>query len=603
MGMQRGLKLAHQLIALVSIPMVFQLGLLARVSQLQNDAEKEAEQAVHATLISRSMQKLQKDLTAFAAENLGERPLRKHQVSDLEFQEEYNGIGRDYEELDKLLVDAPRHQGILRKSQQATMQAVRLIKEARESYDRAPEEEYKMRRRIFERLRPFVAQILSDDVINVGREFDSIVEMGPQRASSIRKQTHDLLIFWLGLNFVLSGLLALFVISRITGRLKIVNNNAYLFAAGKPLAPELKGADELAELDQSFHSMVSALEQSMHRQKVVVENALDMILTVNAQGRISTTNKACEAVLGCSQDDLLGVYVVEMIETTDVARAQEFFDDLQQHSKEGTIQLKVKWKGRPELHTLWSARFEPKEDSFFCVIHDIEERIQAEQLRQEILAMVSHDLRSPLTTIQNALEMWQDGVLGTLTERGERVVAGTQVSCQRMLDLVNDLLDLEKIKSGMMPCEKEDVSVSKIMTDAVQPLQEWALGRGVKIECQPVDATISGDERKLVRVIANLLGNAVKFSPSGTTVRLTAERRQGELEISVADEGEGISQDLLESVFDRYRQAGGVMSGGSGLGLTICKSFVELHGGRIWAESANGKGSTFKFVVPVQPVS
>ncbi len=245
--MSRGLKLAPQLLTLVAIPMIFQLGLLAWLSTLQNDAEKEAELAVHATFVSRDMQKLQKDLTAFAAENVGEKPLRKHRVSALEFQQKYDAIGQDYIELDKLLANEPNHLTILHQSESATKQAVELIRQARESFERAPEEEVKARRRIFERLRPFVDEILTDNLINVGRQFDDMVVHEPEKQAMLRKQTHDVLIAGLAANFILSAVLALFIIVRVTGRLKIVNENAYRFAAGKPMAPELGGADELAD--------------------------------------------------------------------------------------------------------------------------------------------------------------------------------------------------------------------------------------------------------------------------------------------------------------------------------------------------------------------
>ncbi len=151
----------------------------------------------------------------------------------------------------------------------------------------------------------------------------------------------------------------------------------------------------------------------MHRERVVVENAHDIILTMNEQGRISTINKACETMLDSTPEELIGVYLVELVDSSDVVRAQEFFSDLQKTpTNDGTIQLKLKWKSNPELHTLWSAKFDKKEASTFCVIHDISERMQAEQLRQEILAMVSHDLRSPLATIQNCLEMLQRRIVG-----------------------------------------------------------------------------------------------------------------------------------------------------------------------------------------------
>jgi len=596
--MKRGLKLAPQLLVLVTIPMVVQLGLLVWLSQLQKHAELEAERAAHATLVSRAMQKLQKDLTAVAADNIGERPLRKHKVSNFEFAQEFETIEHDYQEVEGLLSDDPKFLNVLHESKAATAQARNLFQAVRDSYERAPDTEVKVRKRIFDRLRPFAGQILSDNLLNFGHDFDSLANQESQVQTMMRQRTRDAVLTGLGLNFLLLGVLALFVIVRISGRLKTMSKNTQLFASGQPLLKEVGGGDELGELDSSFHSMASALEQSMHRERVVVENALDMILTIDSHGRILTANRACQTILGVPSEDLFGVYIVELIESTDVLQAQDFFDTLRKKSNEGTIQLRMKWKNQPEFHSLWSARFDPTEQSIFCVIHDINERMQAEQLRQEVVAMVSHDLRSPLGTIQNAMEMLEEGFLGTLNERGTKITAATQISVQRMLDLVNDLLDIEKIKSGMMPCEFEEIEIASVIKDAVEPQREWALGRGVTIEYQSVDATISGDQKKLVRVVSNLLGNALKFAPKETCVSLAAVRRDNGVEVSVSDRGQGIPTEMLTSIFDRYRQVSGGSAGGSGLGLTICKSFIDLHHGKIWAESTIGKGSTFKFFIP-----
>lgn len=598
--MKRGLKLAPQLLVLVTIPILVQLALLFWLAQLQKQSELESDRAVHATLVSRSMQKLQKDLTAFAAENIGERPLRKQRISDFEFNQQLDSIHRDYSELDQLLSDDPQFLSTLRDSRAATDQACNMFREVRASYERAPETEVKHRKKIFDRLRGFADEILSDRLLNFGHEFEDLANQEPQIQQKMRERTSAAVLTGLGMNFLLLGALALFIIVRIAGRLKTMTQNTHLFAAGKPLLKEVGGTDELGELDSSFHSMATALEQSMHRERVIVENALDMIITLDSHGRIKTANRACETMLGVASADLLGTYIVELIESSDVVRAQDFLDGLRGEQNETTIQLRIKWKNQPEFYTLWSARYDPSEQSIFCVIHDINERMQAEQLRQEVVAMVSHDLRSPLTTIQNAFEMMEEGFLGTLNERGMKVATATQISVQRMLDLVNDLLDIEKIKSGMMPCEFEEVDVNAVMQDAVTPQKEWALGRGVTIQCETLHATITGDHKKLVRVISNLLGNALKFSPNDSVVKLSARLTSDGVEISVADQGEGIPTDMLTSIFDRYRQVPGSSKGGSGLGLTICKSFVELHHGKIWAESVVGKGSAFKFLIPTK---
>ena len=176
-------------------------------------------------------------------------------------------------------------------------------------------------------------------------------------------------------------------------------------------------------------------------------------------------------------------------------------------------------------------------------------------------------------------------------------------STDRLVRLVNNVLDIERIKSGAVQLVRVESDAAQLMALAIETVAPLAGEVGVDIRAAPTAVSVCADPDRIVQVLANLLGNAVKFSPPGATISLGVGERNGEVLFSVKDEGPGIPADQLEAIFDRFRQVGatnGRATGGFGLGLAISKSIVAMHAGRIWAESANGHGSTFWVALPKQ---
>jgi len=224
---------------------------------------------------------------------------------------------------------------------------------------------------------------------------------------------------------------------------------------------------------------------------------------------------------------------------------------------------------------------------------------RAEKLRQEVMAMITHDLRTPLATINNVLDFFENGTSGTFDEKGHRYVQMAKRNADRMVSLINDLLDIEKIKSGMMQLEIDSVRLSRCFANCEMISAAIAEESGVKLLFESTEIFIEADEQRLDRVLTNLVANAIKYSPKGKTVTISAHRQKNAVMVRVQDQGPGIPADMLESVFERFQQVGAAKTkGGSGLGLTICKAIVEMHGGKIWVESAD-QGSTFIFTLPV----
>jgi signal transduction histidine kinase len=227
---------------------------------------------------------------------------------------------------------------------------------------------------------------------------------------------------------------------------------------------------------------------------------------------------------------------------------------------------------------------------------------RATRAREDLLAVVSHDLKNPLGVVQLAsallLRAWQGKPGG---EQVEKQAGRIQAAAERMGRLISDLLDWGRIEAGGLPLEPSVQEVASLATDALESVRPLAEARGLRVGAELPDEAVrvKCDRTRVLQVLGNLLGNAVKFTPDGGQLTVGARVHRGEVQLWVRDTGTGIPPEALPHVFERYWQAKEAESRGTGLGLYIAKGIVEAHGGRIWAESAQGRGSTFTFTLPV----
>src|SRR5262245_53137420 len=228
----------------------------------------------------------------------------------------------------------------------------------------------------------------------------------------------------------------------------------------------------------------------------------------------------------------------------------------------------------------------------------------ASQHKSEFLANMSHELRTPLNAIIGFSEVLSEKMFGELNEKQEEYSKDIHASGQHLLSLINDILDLSKIEAGRMELELTEFDLPTAIENALMLVRERAGRRSIALHTS-IDnrlGQIQADERKVRQVILNLLSNAIKFTPEGGRIDVGAVPKDGFVEVSVSDTGIGIAPEDQEAVFEEFRQVGTADKKveGTGLGLTLCRKFVELHGGRIWVKSELGHGSTFTFTLPVR---
>jgi PAS domain S-box-containing protein len=248
------------------------------------------------------------------------------------------------------------------------------------------------------------------------------------------------------------------------------------------------------------------------------------------------------------------------------------------------------------------------QDALGCVVRDITERKEVERLKNEFVSIVSHELRTPLTSIRGSLGLMEGGAAGELPAKARDLVRIARQNADRLIRLINDILDLEKIESGKIQLQIEQLDPKELVESTVAELrgmaQLYKVGMETRIDC--ADA-IAGDRDRVVQVLTNLLSNAIKFSPEGGTVTVAlSSGAPGFLRCAVEDLGQGIAPEARERLFIRFEQLEPVNTrrrGGTGLGLAISRSLVEQQGGRIGVDSTVGKGSTFWFELPLVPLS
>jgi PAS domain S-box-containing protein len=371
--------------------------------------------------------------------------------------------------------------------------------------------------------------------------------------------------------------------------------------AMEAIAGQVARAIENARLYQS----VADREAKLREQ---IESAADAIFNVDREGRLTLLNKEAERLSGFKRDELLGRHFTALLSAEDADRLRDVVladisDQLDQQAYE--IDLVDSWGLRVPLEIRVSAlEREGQLEGWQVIGRDVSERRRLEEMKSQFLATVSHDLRTPLASIMGFTEMLMEGSPGSLTEVQAEFLGIVFENSNRLLALVNDLLDISKLEVGRIQLEMTTIDLPTLITGVMDEIGPLAQKKGISLRVDIAEGLprTQGDQRRLEQVLNNLLSNAVKFTPEGGMVQLTAELKGEHLMVTVKDTGVGVPPDDLTHVFQAFhrgRNATKQAIEGTGLGLSIAKALVEAHQGAIGVESELDKGSTFWFTLPV----
>jgi PAS domain S-box-containing protein len=365
------------------------------------------------------------------------------------------------------------------------------------------------------------------------------------------------------------------------------------------------------------------LVEADRRWRCLLDNVQLIVVGLDRQGNVEYINPFFLRLTGYSEQDVLGKYwFSHFLPSSQQPGVQVCFQEVLKREFHPHYQNSILTSLGEERMIAWSNTLlrntEGEPIGTISIGEDITERQQLEQMKAEFISIVSHELRTPLTSISGALELLSTGLVQPDSERGQETIEIAATEADRLTRLVNDILDLERLESGKVRLNCQPCDLAQLMTRAVDFMQLAAHQTGITLTVEPLSVILSMDGDRILQVLTNLLSNAIKFSPNDSTIWLTAEicqARAGEPEnsestfipnsyilVTVRDEGRGIPANKIESIFERFQQVDASDSrkkGGTGLGLAICRSIVQQHQGKIWAESVLDQGSSFHFTLPL----
>lgn len=343
------------------------------------------------------------------------------------------------------------------------------------------------------------------------------------------------------------------------------------------------------------------LQENEARIRLVIESMPVALLIAEPDGTVEATNMAAEQLFGYKNEEIAGEPLSLLFAPGNSKGKQigALAEDLL--GRLGELEAVCK-DGRTIFTDVSVSRFEFRSRSrILLAALDATEKHEIERLKQEFVSMISHDLRTPLTSIQGSLALLVQGNYGELTAKAKSVVHRVDANLSRVMMLLDGLLDLEKMQAGKMHLRPEVIEMASVVSRAVNAVSYLAEKKGITlvVKDEPLEGLADGP--KLVQVLANLLSNAIKFSPDHSRISVGWQSLPEEIEVWVEDQGRGISCAWQQAIFERFSQVtveDHTQLGGKGLGLAICKAIVEAHGGRIGVVSEEGVGSKFWFRIP-----
>lgn len=402
------------------------------------------------------------------------------------------------------------------------------------------------------------------------------------------------------LNMAIAAVLGLYFAMMISAPLTHISKNGKRLSNRQPLLPALDDTAEFSKLDSLLHTASKSLNEALLHNKDLIENTADTIMSFNETGDLLSINTFGTRLLGYETNELIGMPIHEIVALEQSFEAEKHLRNTISSEKPEVFELKLRTKIGDYIDTRWSCYWSDQHKKLFAVIHDISEQKRIEQLKEDFADMISHDLRSPLMAMHNSFSLILMGAKGSITEQTSADLKRGVANIDHLMQLVNDLLDFQKLKAGRMELEKNAFNIKDAVVQSVDLLSGFSNDRRMEIRTPSSDLTIYGDSQKIVQVLTNLVSNAIKFSPEGEVIDIDYDEVPGGIEFSVTDKGCGISEENRERIFEIFEQATiADEKQGTGLGLAICKLIVEAHHGRVWIEQPeNGKGSKFVVFIP-----
>ena len=413
---------------------------------------------------------------------------------------------------------------------------------------------------------------------------------------ALRSEIITIALGWVATNGILAFLLSRHFKHEFVMSLRVMSSNAEKLLLGEERFEDLQnGALEILEIDNSIRLAASVLDDAKEKELAILENAADVICSLDEKLRFRNANAVVSRVWQYTPQDLTGMSLFTLLASEDLDATKAAFKGVQE-AGEGQLENVVVCKdGRPK-NLLWKVNWSEQNSGYFCVVHDISELRAIEKLKRHFIAIVSHDLRTPLTSVGVCLAFLLSGRRGFIPDEVRSLLELAQRSAARLMDLVNELLELEKLGSGKFILNPICVSVADVTAAARENVEKLVEVSAVKIKGPLGDALCFADQARLLEVMTNLLSNAIRSSPKGATVTVSIVKDASDfVKVCVADEGSGIPLEERVSIYEKFQRAAAgntlPLPKSSGLGLAIVKALIVAHGGQVGVEANQGAGA------------
>jgi PAS domain S-box-containing protein len=720
---------------IVLLPLALELVFVFILGFLLNNAEMEVQRQIRSKAIISQANTLSK-MFYDAGVAMGGYSITKSPLFSDRYDKIVRQIPKDLEELKSLVGDNSHQQQILKNLAVITETGLKILGEAKNAIDDNQVDVAQFRaRHMYKEIRQ-LADRLQDELHGLTEDEEKIANQSPESQNRSRHMVKIWLVVGVILNVLGALLLAMYFSRSITKRLNIMTDNSMRLARGDPLNAVVAGSDEISALDGTFHDMAEALDEATKKERAIIENAVDVICSIDIDGKFVNISPSSFNTWGYYPDELMGRRFIEIVMPEDHQETIRAVRAVRAEKGTTSFENRTRRKDGSIVTVLWSTYWSESERSMFCVAHDITERKLAEEtikaserkirtiiesmlvglmiitkdgiiesinpasermfgykpnelsgrhimsvfhdstlfsvedptdrqnfldnlwqhsfgrigefealkknlepfpieislteleagdgarilanildvserkeverLKKEFVSTVSHELRTPLTSIRGSLTLLSVGALGALPEQAKKVVGIAERNTIRLITLINDILDIEKLESGKLDMVFDNVQMGNVFERSAESVKAFAEQNGIRLEMMPTNAMAFADGDRLVQVVVNLCSNAVKFSPKGAAVTIVCEENPNFLEVKVIDRGRGIPAKYKNLLFQRFQQveaSDARKKGGTGLGLAICKGIIEAHGGEIGVESEEGKGSIFWFKIPLAAVA
>lgn len=593
----------------MSIFLLYELAFIATLAWLMAQAEAEAARQEHARQVTEKASRLMLDMydTGDAVGRYA-RSLEFGPTDSAKASKEEVPALIDW--LKEAFKDNPPAQSLLQKIEREIAACLPLITDIQgQSSNLANAQERQAWNMKKEAMQPMVNQLVKDipALIAISRELE---KDAPEQERLKRQITEKVLLVGMLMNLLVVFSIAYLFTSRITARLDLLTQNTARLKDGRDLKPLLDGNDEIAAVDRVFHDTAATLRQEMKvlkaseaRVRTLIETLPIGIVLLDENGTIELVNTTFETTFKYATHQVLGKRLGKLFVPGQAVVEGAPHSQQSRAAFGQNLELTALSKDGQSIAVdfMMVALELEGESKTLAMIMDASEKYKIKKMRQSFVFMVRSELKEPLTKVSSFLTKLGNGSLGMLSPEGAGTTLSMQQNIERLIVLLNDLFDLEKLESGKIEIDPAPVQLGVIFERSINAVAMFAQKHHVQLHVPSCQLELYADTNRLVQVLVNLLSNAIKFSPPNAVVTIAVRQSSTQVEIGVIDQGRGIPASELEAVFEAYRQveAGDAKKkGGTGLGLTICKSIVEAHGGQIGVNSEEGKGSVFWFRLP-----